>query len=256
MKIGKNTILSNSKRNVCNSVACKYPHAHVCMVVVAQRECSMSQSATNWCVCLYAACNIAFAQNANWWWSSGAIWSNSSLSSCSLQDFLMPIAHQMIFSRHRMPERAAKYALRDLWDWYIFCRVLETLLSGGHLQSAWLYVGFIRLTHIEPQTLNMMQGVGDSFFWRDLQSTWLYSGFIRLTHIGLKPYTWCRVLETLLSGGDLQSAALLTPYNGQVRELQRRFSGSRQLAAYEGMVDISSVDGYQVGFVFAVCWSS
>jgi len=56
-----------------------------------------------------------------------------------------------------------------------------------------------------------------------------------------------------LSGGDLQSAALLTPYNGQVRELQRRFSGSRQLAAYEGMVDISSVDGYQVGFVFAVC---
>lgn len=54
-----------------------------------------------------------------------------------------------------------------------------------------------------------------------------------------------RVLETLLSGGDVQSAALLTPYNGQVRELQRRFSGSRQLAAFEGMVDISSVDGYQ-----------
>jgi len=48
----------------------------------------------------------------------------------------------------------------------------------------------------------------------------------------------------------VQSAALLTPYNGQVRELQRRFSGSRQLAAFEGMVDISSVDGYQVGFGF------
>ena len=51
----------------------------------------------------------------------------------------------------------------------------------------------------------------------------------------------------------MQSAALLTPYNGQVRELQRRFSGSRQLAAFEGMVDISSVDGYQVGFMSTVC---
>ena len=72
-------------------------------------------------------------------------------------------------------------------------------------------------------------------------------------HINLKPYTCRRVLETLLSGGDLQSAALLTPYNGQVRELQRRFSGSRQLAAFEGLVDISSVDGYQVGCVSTVC---
>ena len=50
----------------------------------------------------------------------------------------------------------------------------------------------------------------------------------------------------LLSGDDIQSAAILTPYNGQVRELQRRFYGNKNLAAYEGMVDISSVDVYQV----------
>ena len=54
------------------------------------------------------------------------------------------------------------------------------------------------------------------------------------------------MLELLLSGDDVKSAALLTPYNGQVRELQRRFSGNSQLAAWENMVDVSSVDGYQV----------
>lgn len=50
----------------------------------------------------------------------------------------------------------------------------------------------------------------------------------------------------LLRGGDVQSAAILTPYNGQVRELQRCFQRNKELAPYEGMVDISSVDGYQV----------
>ena len=55
-----------------------------------------------------------------------------------------------------------------------------------------------------------------------------------------------RALVLLLSGGDVQSAAILTPYNGQVRELQRRFYSEKRLAPYKGMVDISSVDGYQV----------
>ncbi len=64
--------------------------------------------------------------------------------------------------------------------------------------------------------------------------------------VALHALVHCRVLELLLCGGDVQSAALLTPYNGQVRELQRRFFGNKGLAAYEGMVDISSVDGYQV----------
>lgn len=56
----------------------------------------------------------------------------------------------------------------------------------------------------------------------------------------------CRALAMLLRGGDVQSAAILTPYNGQVRELQRCFHRNKELAPYEGMVDISSVDGYQV----------
>ena len=56
----------------------------------------------------------------------------------------------------------------------------------------------------------------------------------------------CRALAMLLRGGDVQSAAILTPYNGQVRELQRCFQRNKELAPYEGMVDISSVDGYQV----------
>lgn len=50
----------------------------------------------------------------------------------------------------------------------------------------------------------------------------------------------------LLKGGDIQSAAILAPYNGQVRELQRCFNRNKELAQYAGMVDISSVDGYQV----------
>lgn len=50
----------------------------------------------------------------------------------------------------------------------------------------------------------------------------------------------------LLKGGDVKSAAILSPYNGQVRELQRCFNQTKELAPYAGMVDISSVDGYQV----------
>ena len=70
----------------------------------------------------------------------------------------------------------------------------------------------------------------------------------------------------LLRGGDVQSAAILTPYNGQVRELQRCFQRNKKLAPYEGMVDISSVDGYQVQspniyscfvpVVYFACWST
>lgn len=56
----------------------------------------------------------------------------------------------------------------------------------------------------------------------------------------------CRALAMLLKGGDIQSAAILAPYNGQVRELQRCFNRNKELAQYAGMVDISSVDGYQV----------
>ncbi|KAL3136519.1 hypothetical protein ABBQ38_005768 [Trebouxia sp. C0009 RCD-2024] len=54
-----------------------------------------------------------------------------------------------------------------------------------------------------------------------------------------------RALLMLLKGGDVKSAAILSPYNGQVRELQRCFNQTKELAPYAGMVDISSVDGYQ-----------
>lgn len=54
-----------------------------------------------------------------------------------------------------------------------------------------------------------------------------------------------RALMMLLKGGDVESAAILSPYNGQVRELQRCFNQTKELAPYAGMVDISSVDGYQ-----------
>ena len=57
----------------------------------------------------------------------------------------------------------------------------------------------------------------------------------------------CRVLEIVIAGGDVKDIALLTPYNGQLRELKRRFSNHPQLATLKGAVQISSIDGFQVG---------
>ena len=58
----------------------------------------------------------------------------------------------------------------------------------------------------------------------------------------------CRALNLLLAGGDVQSAALLTPYNGQVRQLRTEldsrnflFRGNRSLELV-----VSTIDGFQV----------
>lgn len=59
----------------------------------------------------------------------------------------------------------------------------------------------------------------------------------------------CRVAQLILSGQDISSLAILTPYNGQVQELQ---SQQKLLSGYAGKdvsIDISSVDAYQVGIL-------
>ena len=50
----------------------------------------------------------------------------------------------------------------------------------------------------------------------------------------------------MLSGDDISSLAILTPYNGQVRELQAQSQSLRSFAALDVSIDISSVDAYQV----------
>lgn len=53
----------------------------------------------------------------------------------------------------------------------------------------------------------------------------------------------------MLSGGDIASLAILTPYNGQVRELQLQQKQLMAAAGPDVSIDISSVDAYQVGMV-------
>lgn len=50
----------------------------------------------------------------------------------------------------------------------------------------------------------------------------------------------------MLSGGDISSLAILTPYNGQVRELQSHQKKLLAAAGRDVSIDISSVDAYQV----------
>lgn len=55
-----------------------------------------------------------------------------------------------------------------------------------------------------------------------------------------------QVLYALLSGNDVESAAILTPYRGQVRTLEHLIRGSRLDQQFPGkQVTVSSVDGYQ-----------
>ena len=58
----------------------------------------------------------------------------------------------------------------------------------------------------------------------------------------------CRALNLLLAGGDVQSAALLTPYNGQVRQLRTELDSRNFLFGGNPSLEIvvSSVDGFQV----------
>ena len=58
----------------------------------------------------------------------------------------------------------------------------------------------------------------------------------------------CRALNLLLAGGDVQSAALLTPYNGQVRQLRTELDSRNFLFRDNPSLDlvVSSIDGFQV----------
>ena len=55
----------------------------------------------------------------------------------------------------------------------------------------------------------------------------------------------CRVAQLMLSGQDIASIAILTPYNGQVRELQSMQKALTNIAKSDVSIDISSVDAYQ-----------
>ena len=58
----------------------------------------------------------------------------------------------------------------------------------------------------------------------------------------------CRALNLLLAGGDVQSAALLTPYNGQVRQLRTELDSRNFLFRDNPSLElvVSSIDGFQV----------
>ena len=53
----------------------------------------------------------------------------------------------------------------------------------------------------------------------------------------------------MLSGQDISSIAILTPYNGQVRELQSMQKMLSNIATSAVSIDISSVDAYQASVV-------
>ena len=58
----------------------------------------------------------------------------------------------------------------------------------------------------------------------------------------------CRALNLLLAGGDVQSAALLTPYNGQVRQLRTELDSRNFLFRGNSSLElvVSTIDGFQV----------
>lgn len=74
--------------------------------------------------------------------------------------------------------------------------------------------------------------------------------FTTSTHIPILMPAWfaCRALNLLLAGGDVQSAALLTPYKGQVRQLETELASRNFLFRGNPSVElvVSSIDGFQV----------